>query len=57
MAADSVTKRPRPVALEATVVTITIPVLEKANGMFVLGDVTRLFSSVHTIVQLTSSGR
>ena len=57
MAACSAAKRPRPSALEATVTTVTIPGLGKPNGMFVLGDGTRLFSSADTILQLTPSGR
>ena len=58
MAACSAAKRPRPAALEATVTTVTIPGLGAPNGMFVLGDGTRLFSSSNdTILQLTPSGR
>jgi sugar lactone lactonase YvrE len=58
MAACSAAKRPRPTALEATVTTVTIPGLGEPDGMFVLGDGTRLFSSSsHTILQLTPSGR
>ena len=45
MAACSDAKRARPAALEATVTTVTIPGLGKPNGMFVVGDGTRLFSS------------
>ncbi len=55
MAAGSAAKRARPDALEATVTTVTIPGLGAPDGMFVLGDGTRLFSSGHTILLLTSS--
>jgi hypothetical protein len=58
MAACSAAKRPRLAALEATVTTVTIPGLGLTNGIFVLGDGTRLFSSAHdTILQLPPSGR
>jgi sugar lactone lactonase YvrE len=46
-----------PAALEVTVTTVTIPGLGAPEGMFVLGDGTRLFTSGHTILQLTPSGR
>ncbi len=57
MTAGSATKRARPSALEATVTTVTIPGLGATDGLFVLGDDTRLFSSGNTIIQLTPSGR
>ena len=57
MAACSAAKRARPSALEATVTTVTIPGLGTPDGMFVLGDGTRLFSSGNTILQLAPSGR
>jgi hypothetical protein len=58
MVACSAAKRPRPAALETTVTTVTIPGFGCPNGMFVLGDGTRLFSSSNdTILQLTPSGR
>ena len=57
MAACSAPKRPRPSALEATVTTVTIPGLGAPDGIFVLGDGTRLFSSGPTILQLAPSGR
>jgi hypothetical protein len=44
MAAGSTGKRARPAALKGTVTTVTIPGLGLSNGMFVLGDGTRLFS-------------
>ena len=37
--------------------TVTIPGLGAPEGMFVLGDGTRFFSSVHTIILLTPPGR
>ena len=37
--------------------TVTIPGLGVPDGIFVLGDGTRLFSSGETILQLTPSGR
>ena len=55
MTVVSVPNRVRPAALEATVTTVTIPGLGWTNGMFVLGDGTRLFSSRDTILQLTPS--
>jgi hypothetical protein len=57
IAAGSTAKRARPAALEATVTTVTMPGLGAPDGIFVLGDGTRLFSSGHTILQLTPSGR
>ena len=57
MAACSAAKRPRPTALEANVTTVTIPGLGSPEGIFVLADGTRLFSSGHTILQLPPSGR
>jgi hypothetical protein len=57
MAACSAAKRVRPAALEATVTTVTIPGLGTPNGIFVLADGTRLFSSGNTILQLAPSGR
>ena len=57
MAAGSAAKRPRPAALKATVTTVTIPGLGAPDGMFVLCDGTRLFSSADTILQLTPSVR
>ena len=55
MAAGSAAKRVRQAALEATVTTVTIPGLGAPNGMFVLGDGTRLFSP--TIILLAPPGR
>ena len=46
-----------PAVLEATVTTVTIPGLGSPDGMFVLGDDTRLFSSGNTILQLPPSER
>jgi sugar lactone lactonase YvrE len=57
MAECTAAKRPRPAALEATVTTVTIPGLGGTNGIFVLGDGTRLFSLGNTILQLPPSGR
>ena len=57
MAAVSAAKRARPAALEATVTTVTIPGLGAPDGIFVLGDGARLFSSGDTILQFTLSGR
>ena len=56
MAPYSAAELARPTALEATVTTVTIPGLGLPDGMFVLGDGTRLFSSGHAILQLTPSG-
>ena len=54
MAASSAPKRARPSALEATVITVTIPGLGTPYGMFVLVDGTRLFisGSGDTVLQL-----
>ena len=57
MAACSAAERPRPDALEATVTTVTIPGLGASEGMFVLVEDTRLFSSAHTIILLAPPGR
>jgi sugar lactone lactonase YvrE len=58
MAECTAAKRPRPSALEATVTTVTIPGLGGIDGIFVLGDGTRLFSSSsNMILQLPPSGR
>ena len=58
MAACSAAKRARPAALESKVTTLAVPGLGKTNGIFVLADGTRLFStSKRTILQLAPSGR
>jgi sugar lactone lactonase YvrE len=58
MSAPSAAKRARPAALEAKVTTLAVPGLGKTNGIFVLADGTRLFStSKSTILQLAPSGR
>jgi hypothetical protein len=57
MAARSAAKRARHAALEATVTTVSIPGLGSPNGIFVLADGTRLFSSGNTILHLSPSDR
>jgi sugar lactone lactonase YvrE len=57
MAACSAAKRARPAALEATVTTVTLPGLGFPEGIFVLADGTRLFSSGNTILHLSPSDR
>ncbi len=58
MSAPSAAKRARPAALEATVITLAVPGLSEANGIFMLAEGTCLFSSLmKTILQLAPSGR
>jgi hypothetical protein len=50
-------KRARRAALDCSVTTLTIPFLGMPNGIFVLADGTRLFSTKNTIMQVDTWGR